>query len=849
LSRAFYGIRMLSNKKGQMTNGIYGFLITFQKLLSELSPQGVLIAFDLPDPTFRHKIYEGYKLARKGMPNELASQLPILKKLLNAMGYKTVSCAGFEADDILGTFAAYCEKNGFECVLATGDRDILQLVSDKTTVRITVTKFGKSESIFYDLNKVKEEYGTLPQNLVDIKALQGDTSDNIPGVKGIGQKTAKELISKFGSIEFIYSNIDKLDIKQSLKDKLAAGKESAYMSYTLGKIEKDVPIQIDGPKYVPSPMDKETVRKIMTELEFFSLMEKMNLKSFGVESFVGLKRIENIDELLKKVSLEKSLIFLADIQDLKLKSIFIEYLNKVYFISSDQESFYYFVKSLMELESLEKVTYDLKMLQRSLSFLGIEIRGNQFDVMLAAYLLIPSEKDYSLSRLCKLYQLKAPQVASQGTNLSEAEEKAKEVSIISQLNPILKNQIENNRQSYLLNEIEQPLSEVLASMESVGFLVDKEKLIVYSNELESELSTIENCIYDLAGEKFNINSPKQLSHILFEKLGLPKGKKGRKGYSTDAQTLEKLKNHHEVVDGILVYRMLSKLKSTYCEGMMKTIGPDGRIHSSFNQTETRTGRISSTEPNLQNIPIRTQRGKEFRKFFKASEGCFLIDADYSQIELRVLAHVSQDENMIKAFRNHEDIHSITASEIFSIPLKEVTSEMRARAKTINFGILYGMGAFSLSQDLKIGCQEAQNYIDKYLKHYHGINEYMDNVIQVAKTEGYVETMFLRRRYLPELNSSNYNLRAFGQRVARNMPIQGTAADIIKIAMINVFRKLKETRSKLILQVHDELIVESPKGDLEKIKDILKLEMENAAPLLVPLEVNVNIGKTWFDAKG
>ncbi len=840
---------MLSNKKGQMTNGIYGFLITFQKLLSEISPQGVLVAFDLPDPTFRHKIYEGYKLARKGMPDELASQLPILKELLNAMGYSTVSCAGFEADDILGTFATYCEKNGFECVLATGDRDILQLVSEKTTVRITVTKFGKSESIFYDLNKVKEEYGTLPQNLVDIKALQGDISDNIPGVKGIGQKIAKELISKFGSIELIYSNIDKLEIKQSLKNKLIAGKESAYMSYALGKIEKNVPIQINSSKYIPAPMNKEAVRKIMSELEFFSLMEKMDLQSFEIESSVELKQIENMDEFLKKISSKKSLIFLADIQDLKLKSIFIEYLNKVYFVNSNHENFHYFVKSLMELETLEKVTYDLKMLQRSFSLLDIKIKGNQFDVMLAAYLLIPSEKDYSLSRLCKLYQLKAPKITKLEAELAEAEEKAKEVFIISQLTPLLKNQIENNHQRYLLNEIEQPLSEVLSSMESVGFLVDKEKLETYSHELESELSTVESCIYDLAGETFNLNSPKQLSYILFEKLGLPKGKKGRKGYSTDAQTLESLRNHHEVVDGILGYRMLSKLKSTYCEGMMKAIEPDGRIHSSFNQTETRTGRISSTEPNLQNIPIRTPRGKEFRKFFKAPEGCVLVDADYSQIELRVLAHVSQDENMIKAFRNHEDIHSITASEIFSIPLKEVTSEMRSRAKTINFGILYGMGAFSLSQDLKMSCQEAQNYIDKYLSHYYGINEYMNNVIQVAKTDGYVETMFLRRRYLPEINSSNYNLRAFGQRVARNMPIQGTAADIIKIAMINVFRKLKETKSKLILQVHDELIVESPKEDAEKIKDILKLEMENAAPLLVPLEVNVSVGKTWFDAKG
>lgn len=845
LSRAFYGIRMLSNKSGQMTNGIYGFLSTFRKLLSEVSPDRVAIAFDLPDPTFRHKLYDGYKNNRQGMPEELASQLPILKKLLVAMGYKIVSLSGYEADDILGTFASYCENNNFECVIATGDRDLLQLISDNVSVRITITKFGKSESIFYDIKKVEEEYGTSPINLIDVKALQGDTSDNIPGVKGIGQKIARELISKFGSINYIYDNLSELEIKKGIKEKLECGKDSAYLSYELGKIFKNVPIDINEKDYIPKPSDSNEVKKMFTELEFFSLMDQAESPSDIQKDKILLKSVTDNQWLKSEISKEKEIVFLADIQDLIINRIFIKLSEAIYVVNSEQEEI---LEYLMKLESTEKITYNLKILERAIQKLGIEVKGKFFDVMLAAYLVMPSEKDYSILKISKLLSLTSVDITSQDDSLLEFHEKAKETFLISKSKPILEKEIIQNNQVYLLEKIEQPLSEVLASMENIGFTVDKTCLEKYSDTLSDELNLMEKCIYDAAGEKFNINSPKQLGTVLFEKLGLPKGRKGKTGYSTNAQTLEKLKGSHEIIDGILGYRMLSKLKSTYCDGMIKSIEADGKIHSSFNQTETRTGRISSTEPNLQNIPVRTERGKIFRKFFKASGENFLIDADYSQIELRVLAHVSRDNNMIYAFKNNEDIHTLTASEIMNVPISEVTADMRSKAKTINFGILYGMGAYSLSQDLKISCHDAQRYIDRYLNHYKGVNDYMNNVIKIALEDGYVETMFHRRRYLPELKSSNYNLRGFGERVARNMPIQGTAADIIKIAMINVFKKLKNKASKLILQVHDELIIEAPPNEVQEVKNILKTEMERAVPLSVPMEVNVSVGKTWFDAK-
>ncbi len=856
---------MLSNKKGQMTNAIYGFLATFQKLLNEIIPNCVAVAFDLPAPTFRHKMYDGYKATRKKMPEELAEQLPILKELLSAMGYKLISLEGYEADDILGTFAGYCEKNNYDCVLATGDRDSLQLVSDNVTVRIASTKFGKSESTFYDKEKIKEVYGILPHQLIDVKALQGDSSDNIPGVKGIGEKTAKELIGKFGSINYIYDNIDSLDIKESIKTKLINDKSGAFMSYELGKINKEVPLNISNEDYIPQKTDVLKVKKMLTELEFFSFMEKMNLNSEKDDSFSGSENINinfvaDCSEILEKLKKQTKVIFITQVCGLKTEKIFIGIENKVYVLDFEtSKNFKQFIFDFLNLNSIEKVTYDLKTFAKSIQMLGLNTEvllsdHNIFDVMLASYLLNPSLKEYDLSHIAGEYEIYEPKICFENTDEVEISEKDKEdinsVYFCSKILDFLKKDLKERNQINLLFDIEQPLSVILANMENEGFAVDKAELEKYSINLENKIDGIKSSIYSIVGFDFNINSPKQLGTVLFEKLGLPAGKKGKTGYSTNASTLEKLKGMHEIIDLILEYRMLTKLKSTYCDGMINLITPQGRIHSSFNQTETRTGRISSAEPNLQNIPVRTEIGRELRKFFKAEDGCKLIDADYSQIELRVLAHLSNDENMIGAFKDDKDIHSITASQILNVPINMITPEMRFRAKAVNFGIIYGMGAFSLAQDLKISRFEAQNYINRYLGHYKGIDKYMNNIINLAKERGYAETMLYRRRYLPELDSSNHNLRAFGERVARNMPIQGTAADIIKIAMINTYKSLKEKKlkSKIILQVHDELIIEAPESEVDMAKSILKKEMENAVKMNVPLKVHVSVGKTWFDAK-
>lgn len=848
LNRAFYGIKMLSNKKGQMTNGIYGFLSTLQKLLLEVSPQAIAVAFDLPKPTFRHKMYDRYKSSRKGMPEELASQLPILKEILVAMGYKLVTCEGYEADDILGTFAKYCENKGYECTLATGDRDCLQLVSDHVFVRIAKTKFGKAESILYDKNKIKEDYNVTPAQLIDIKALQGDASDCIPGVKGVGEKTAKSLIEKYESIENIYNNIENLDIKPNLKSKLLADKERAYLSYDLGKINKDVPIEINDSDFIPSEMDTDSLKKIFTELEFFKFMDKIGVSKKVESQKINLNFSQDYSGILKNLEDSGEIsIFSEAKSNLIERCCICDGADNYYIFKNIDNNFRIFLKKLCENKNISKNVFNLKKFYKSIMPLRINFMGEIFDVLLAAYLLNPEIKE-DIFTMAQGHEIFPPDLPEE---LTDEEKKCIETCyFIAKLKDLYKTKIKENNQEHLLTKIEQPLSKVLADMELTGFLIDKEGLEDYGGELNQQLKAAEEEIYKLAGEEFNINSPKQLGIILFEKLNLPKGKKLKSGYSTGAQILEKLRGYHPIINMILEYRALAKLKSTYVDSMVNLITPRGRIHTSFNQTETRTGRISSAEPNLQNIPVRTERGRKLRKYFKSPEGSVLIDADYSQIELRVMAHISGDENMINAFKNDEDIHSITASQIFGVPVSMVTPEMRARSKTVNFGILYGMSAFSLAQDLKISRFDAQNYINKYLEHYSGINNYMNEIILLAKKQGYVETIFHRRRYLPELNSSNFLLRSFGERVARNMPIQGSAADIIKIAMINVYKRLldEDFKSKIILQVHDELIIESPEDESEEVKKLLKEEMENAVKLNVPLEVHIAVGKTWFDAK-
>ena len=850
LNRAFYGIRALSTKDGRFTNGIYGFLTILMKLRDEVKPDGVAIAFDLKAPTFRHKMYDGYKANRHGMPPELAGQLPVLKELLVAMGYKIISLEGYEADDILGTVAEMC-KNGDECFIATGDRDSFQLVRDNVTVLLPHTKMGTTTTEIYTPSRIKEEYGVTPLQMIDIKALQGDSSDCIPGVAGVGQKTAGDLIQKFTSIKNIYDNIDTLEIKENLKNKLVNDKEKAFLSYTLGTIINNVPIDCELNDLVPQNADEQKVRTMLADLEMFKIIEKLNLSAPTVveKKEEKVKELDftadfDLNELLSKIRTEKNAYFTVDYKDLDNPQICFLCDNTVYHLEPMHFGYFEFVKELLEDENIKKYTDNSKLLYRFAFLNNIEIKGLKLDTSLAGYILNPSANGYNPLRLCEEYKAPIPKVKSDLPL-------AIECAVMKSVSTRLTTEIETNEQEYLLYNVEMPLAEVLASMEHLGFAVDRQGIAEFTQKISGELKTIQSEIYELAGEEFNINSPKQLGVVLFEKLGLPAKKKTKSGYSTNADVLESLQDENPIVEKILWYRTLSKLYSTYCEGVLKVIGEDGRIHSSFIQTETRTGRISSTEPNLQNIPVRKEIGREMRRFFVAKDGCLLADADYSQIELRVLSHIADDEEMIKAFNDEVDIHTVTASQVFNMPIELVTPLMRSRAKAVNFGIVYGIGAFSLAKDIGVTRKEADDYIKGYLRHYAGVDKYMETVARDAKEKGYVSTLWGRRRYLPELNSSNGMLRAFGERVARNMPIQGTAADIIKIAMVRVYNRLKEEKmdAKLILQVHDELIVEAPKNEIEKAAKILSEEMENACKMKVRLRADVNTGRTWYDAKG
>lgn len=838
VNRAFYGIRPLTNKDGQFTHAIYGFLTMLNKIENEESPDAVAIAFDLKAPTFRHKAYSGYKATRKGMPPELASQMPILKELLEKLGYRLVTCEGFEADDILGTLASACEKGGNECVIATGDRDSLQLVSGSTTVHLCANK----GDIRYTPEKIREDYGVTPAEMIELKAIQGDSSDNIPGVAGIGPKGAGDLIQKYHTIEYIYSHIDELDIKEGVRRKLLASKDNAFLSRMLGEISREAPIDTDISGYRVEMKDREACAKLMTKLELFSLMEKLGLDAQSESkpeepSLEPLEVINDSGAIAEKTDGEIYLSF--KITDNELKSFAVMIDGKVY-LSEDAELF----ESVLKNDKLKIHTSGSKALFAYADRRGFEASGVSFDVELAAYLLQPSEKDYTDENLCGVYGVALPDCAD------DAEKPYRALAVYDKLCEKLQNEIAANSQEKLLSEIELPLARVLAGMENRGVAVDRQGISDYGEVLHAQIKTLEQSIYDSAGTEFNINSPKQLGKVLFEDLGLPAKKKTKSGYSTNAEVLEGLRYNHPIVEMVLSYRALAKLYSTYCEGLLKVIADDGRIHSSFQQTETRTGRISSTEPNLQNIPVRTELGREMRKFFIAGEGCVLVDADYSQIELRVLAHIANDKNMIEAFRRNDDIHAITASQVFNMPFEMVTPLMRSRAKAVNFGIIYGMGAFSLGKDIGVSTKEASRYIEKYLGHYSGVDEYMRQIVERAKRDGYVETMFGRRRYLPELSTGKAMMRAFGERVARNMPIQGTAADIIKIAMVRVDDRLKKEnlRAKLILQVHDELIVECPEDESERVRRLLQEEMENAVSLTVPLVADAAIGKTWYDAK-
>lgn len=840
INRAFYGIRLLATRSGEYTNAIYGFITTLNRILADENPDGVVVAFDVKKPTFRHEMYAEYKAGRKGMPEELHSQMPILKEWLTLMGYCVIEKPGYEADDILGTVAAMCENSKNECIIATGDRDALQLVSDNCRVLLTATKMGKPEHINYDKTALFERYGVEPLGMLELKALQGDSSDNIPGVAGIGEKTAADLITRFGSIDYIYDNIDTLDIKDAVKNKLISGRESAYLSRELGKICKEVPLQLDLSAFLPKNRDEHGVAALMTRLEFFKLMENMGITPVSAQLQLGTDAEK---PGFKTVSAEK--FILQDRVDIIAANDF----SRMFFVSGkkiadlDTQQDKDAILNILGSDA-EKRVYDYKNLSKFALANGIEIKNVVFDSLLAAYLVNPSSSSYEISRLAAEYLESEFEI--EGEAYEAIEQTAKHSLVCDKLTKLL----EENDQLKLLKEIEIPLALVLGEMEMEGFLLDSEGLKKYGEELDERIKALQDEIYSLVGYEFNLNSPKQLGVALFEKLGLPAKKKTKSGYSTSAEVLEELKNVHPSIEKLLEYRSLAKLKSTYCEGLINAVSPDGRVRSTFNQTETRTGRISSLEPNLQNIPVRTNEGIKLRKFFRAKEGYMLCDADYSQIELRVLAHIADDENMIKAFSEGDDIHTATAAVAFSLPIEMVTPQLRSRAKAVNFGIVYGIGAFSLAKDIGVTRKEADNLIKSYLAAYSGVDRYMNSVIENAKRDGFVSTLFGRRRYLPELSSSNGMLRAFGERVARNAPIQGTAADIIKIAMIRVHNRLKAEKldAKLILQVHDELIVECKENIVDTVCDILAKEMEAAASMKVKLSADAGYGATWYEAK-
>ena len=842
INRAFYGIKLLTTKDGRYTNAIYGFMNIFYKLCDELHPDSVAFAFDLKAPTFRHKMYDEYKAGRKPMPPELAEQMPVLKDLLRALGYKIVTKEGYEADDILGTLAFSC-KDGDECYIATGDRDSLQLVGDNVKVLLASTKMGRPETNIYDVKRIKDDYGVTPHQLIDIKALMGDSSDNIPGVSGVGQKTAQSLISELGSIQNIYDNIDTIDIRETLRNKLKNDKDSAFMSYKLGEIYKSVPIETDYSFYVPDEGDKGEALSILRSLEMYKLIDKIGLNTVTYDAkpenttVKEYKRVNSLNDFLLKAN---KLYFVDSVKDGRFESLAACNGDDICEVNTENDSEVEAFINILEDENTEKYTFNIKPLYAYAFSHGFEIKNVKMDLMLAAYLLNPSAKDYDIEKLAAEYNVYYE--ADGGFSaLSET---------VYPLTVKLSALLEERDQTELLSNIELPLAEVLASMEKIGVKVDKSGIEAFGDMLGERIKGLQSRIYELAGEEFNINSPKQLGEILFVKLAIPTKKKTKSGFSTNAEVLEKLADEYEIVKFILEYRTYTKLKSTYCDGLLKEIAADGRIHSTFNQTETRTGRISSTEPNLQNIPVRTELGREMRKFFIADDGKVLVDADYSQIELRVLSDIADDKAMIDAFNNGDDIHAITASQVFKMPLQMVTPLMRSRAKAVNFGIVYGIGAFSLAKDIGVSRAEADRYIKDYLHHYSGVDRYMNEVVEEAKKNGYVKTLFGRRRYLPELSSSNGMLRAFGERVARNMPIQGTAADIIKIAMIRVYTRLKEENlnARLILQIHDELIVEAPENEKTKAELIVKEEMENACKMKVLLKSDAHSGESWYDAK-
>ena len=834
LNRAFYGIKLLTNKKGEFTNAIFGFMNIYLRNVGDIRPDAVAVAFDLRTPTFRHKAASYYKANRKGMPPELAEQLPRVKKLLGLMGVKVVECEGYEADDVLGTLSKLCSDSGNECYVLTGDRDSLQLIDDKVTVVLATNK----ENIYYTPARFMEDYGFEPIKLIDLKALMGDSSDNIPGVAGIGEKTASALIKEYGCIETLYEKYEESGLTKGVKAKLAAGADSAKESKWLATIVRDAPIDTDLSSYNVGAADTAAVSLMLSELEMFKLLDKL-----GISATEGTNSAPEARE-------EEAPVINAELCDLTADIICgltdCEYLfrdgslsvrsgDKVYTTEDEQLILSFFASDC------NKSTDDAKAHYRWAMARGGQLKNIRGDAAICGYLLNTSASDYAVDKLCAEYSV---HYYSENFDLAE-------LLSLRGLMKKLRAEIESEGMTELLEKVELPLTEVLASMEDTGVLIDRKGVEDFGVYLSEMIEETQQMIYDEAGHEFNISSPKQLGTVLFEEMGLPAKKKTKSGYSTNAEVLEELRNHAPIVDNVLKYRQYTKLNSTYVAGLLDKIAPDGRIHTWFRQTETRTGRISSTEPNMQNIPVRTELGAQMRKFFTAAEGKTLIDADYSQIELRVMAHLCGDENMTEAFNSGEDIHTSTAAQVFDMPLFMVTPEMRSAAKAVNFGIIYGIGAFSLAKDIGTSVAKAKKYIADYLAKYPKVNEFMETTVNNAFRDGYVTTMFGRKRRIPELSSSNKMLQAAGKRIAMNTPVQGTAADLIKIAMINVYNRLKAEKldAKLILQVHDELIIESDISCADKCAELLKEEMQGVYDMRVPLAVEVHTGHSWYDAKG
>lgn len=865
LNRAFYGVRLLTNHDGLPTNAIYGFLSTLFRLQDEYTPDRTIVCFDVKEKTFRHQKFDSYKATRKGMPDELAAQLPVMKEVLDALGIIRCEKGGFEADDLIGTISRKAEEQGDDCLIVTGDRDSLQLVSAHTTVHLVSSKGGQDTSRDITPEAFREEYGFDPIRLIDLKALMGDSSDNISGVPGVGEKTAMNLLHTFGSLDEVYRHLDAPEIKKGLRDKLANGEQAARDSYWLATIERDAPLPIDMQALPDVQMDRDALYDLLTRLEFKSFLTRLGLSKTEAPAPTAAerKRVEltNLESAQKQLDAltELSAVPLFAAPGLHAFALLAQ--DTVYLLSSDSFSVadWDTVTARLFAGDIKLVMHDAKPTYVELLEAGLAAQGVLFDTSIAAYLLDPTASAYDLERVALSYlnrELPKVDLAAEdafsplGGRDSALAAMTANVEAIADIYAEASARLEEQGMHKLFFEMEMPLMTVLAEMQQAGCKADADQLCAFGEQLDTRIAALTEQIYEAAGHEFNIQSSKQLGVVLFEELGLPYKKKTKTGYSTSAEVLESLAGYHPMIADVLEYRQLTKLKSTYVDGLLKVIAPDGRIHSHFQQTVTATGRLSSVDPNLQNIPVRTELGRELRRMFVAEQGRVLVDADYSQIELRVLAHVADDDAMIEAFRSGQDIHATTASKVYGVPVEDVTPQMRSSCKAVNFGIVYGISDFSLAQDIGVTRKEAAAFIQSYLDTYPGVHHYMESIKQSARENGYVETLFGRRRALPELNSKNFNLRSFGERAAMNTPIQGTAADIIKIAMLRVRDRLKAEgfEARLILQVHDELILEAPEHEAERAAALLREEMEHAAELRVPLVAEAKIGHSWYETK-